>query len=158
MDSFKDEASNKLKFKQPAYKLRPDDNLLSWKFLMNLPGLDENNATQIGSLFDMLGMVDDSDLDMSPMKPWMDMMSLSFNETYCILLYLWFILDVELPLAPYPFIGIKQKVKKEKKQKMEKKIKSPPKPMKKQQKKQNIKKKQKAKAVSLADFYKMDGM
>merc|ERR1712228_1070810 len=112
---FKADSNKKIKFKEPAYKLRPADNPLSWKFLMNLPGLNENNATQIGALYSMLGGIDDNDLDMTPLKPWMEMMDFSFNEIYCILLYLWFILDVELPAAPYPFIGIKREQKKKEK-------------------------------------------
>merc|ERR1711933_443175 len=42
--------------------------------------------------------------DMSPLKAWLDMIELPFNEIYCLLLYLWFILDVELPAAPYGII------------------------------------------------------
>merc|ERR1712228_602641 len=81
---FKADSNKKIKFKEPAYKLRPADNPLSWKFLMNLPGLNENNATQIGALYSMLGGIDDNDLDMTPLKPWMEMMDFSFNEIYCI--------------------------------------------------------------------------
>merc|ERR1739842_81824 len=63
----------------------------------------------IGALYDMLGGIDE---DMTPLKPWMDMMDFSFHEIYCLLLYLWFILDVELPTAPYKFIGIVKEQKK----------------------------------------------
>merc|ERR1712154_677422 len=100
-----DKVNKRLKLKQPAYKLRINDNMLSYAFLMNLPGLNENCATQFGALYSMLGGIDDKEMDMAPLKPWIDQIDLSFNETYCMLLYLWFILDVELPAAPYNFIG-----------------------------------------------------
>merc|ERR1712019_248221 len=102
----------KIKLKVPAFRMRPNENVLSWKFMMNLPGLNQNNAVQVGSLYDMLGCVDDNDLDMSPLKSWMDMMDLSFKEIYCILLYLYFILSTELPAAPYPFTGMQKEQKK----------------------------------------------
>jgi len=105
-DGIKVDANGQMKFKQAAFRLRPNENMLSWKLLMNLPKLDRNNATQIGALYDMLGGIDE---DMTPLKPWMEMMDFSFNEIYCLLLYLWFILDVELPTAPYKFIGVVKK-------------------------------------------------
>merc|ERR1712113_38835 len=106
--------NKKLKLKMSSYRLRKNDNLLSWNVLMNLPSLNENCGTQFGALYDMLAAIDD-DMDMSPLKPWINQMDLSFNETYSILLYLWFILDIELPSPPYTFIANKN-MKKMKKQ------------------------------------------
>eukprot|EP01083_Nonionella_stella_P180737 645278_1 len=110
MDGAQKFDEERIKLKQASFKLRLRENVLRWNpFLYKLPALTENNATQFGALFDMLGAIDDDTMDMSPLKPWIDQMDLRADETYCMLLYLWLILDVELPCAPYKFIQLRKK-------------------------------------------------
>merc|ERR1719219_3130078 len=81
-----------------------DDNMFSWQYLVNVPNLNEEVATRIGGLYEMLEAIDDSELDMSPLQLWVDQMEFSITQVYPLLLYIWFLMDTELPAAPYPFI------------------------------------------------------
>jgi len=110
-----DKTNKKIKFNEPSYRLRPNDNIFSWNILMNLPTINEFSGTQFSGLYDMLLAIDEINDDTTThLKLWIDQIiqSVSFNEVYPILLYVWFILDIEIPAAPYNFI-IKQKNKKQ---------------------------------------------
>merc|ERR1712087_1033604 len=71
--------------------------------------MSETAATQLSGLFDMmLAMVEEgsvvSEEGFTPLKPWVEQMDFSFAEVYPLLLYIWLILDVDLPAPPYPFV------------------------------------------------------
>ena len=97
-----------IKLKESTFKLRPNVNILDWSVVMNLPSITQTLCTQLSSLYDMLSVIDDDTMDMSPIKTWLEMMDLPFKEIYPILLYIWFILDVEIPSPPYDFIPTKK--------------------------------------------------
>merc|ERR1712217_672206 len=81
-----------------------DDNMFSWPYLVNVPNLNEEIATRIGGLYEMLEAIDDTELDMSPLQLWVDQMEFTITQVYPLLLYIWFLMEKQLPKAPYPFI------------------------------------------------------
>lgn len=99
----------RLKLSGAAYLVRAGENVVSWRFMRSLPGMSETAATQLSGLFEMmLAMVEEgnavSEEEFAPLKPWVEQMDFSFAEVYPLLLYIWIIVDVDLPAPPYPFI------------------------------------------------------
>jgi len=140
----------RLRLQHSAYQIREGENVVSWRFMMALPGVSENAATQLSGLFDMmLAMADEEEVDLTMLKPWVEQMDFSFAEVYPLLLYLWLILDVDLPAPPYPFI--KPKVRRQVQQQVPQQVKRP------QMSARRMKKKKQAKAKPVV-LFKMGGM
>merc|ERR1712113_446288 len=91
--------------KQASYRLvGEEENMFSWQYLVNVPNLNEEIATRIGGLYEMLVAIDDEELDLSPLQLWVDQMEFTITQVYPLLLYIWFLMEKDLPAAPYPFI------------------------------------------------------
>ena len=155
-----------VQLKQASY-LMVSDNMFSWMYLVNVPNLTEEAETQIGGLYDMLDNIDDSDLDFSPLTLWMEQMEFEIKEVYPLLLYIWFMLDLQLPASPYKFIKKpktkplpkpkvvpkeKSKAQEAASQKQQKYQKQNVKNQKNQKKGKQSKKKQKAQAIDLSHW------
>jgi hypothetical protein len=107
--------SKLLKLENSSYILRCNENLFSWKILMHLPMFREYSGMQLQGMFDMLKNIETFDDDEStgeslsmsifnPLIAWVEQIQLNFEECYALLLYIWVILDVQLPLPPYQFV------------------------------------------------------